>query len=160
MSDEHGVRIHVSLPNHVLVSGETFRADPVGDDLYRLANVPFYAYGLNYRDVVRATPDSEGITTIREVVRPSGYRTLRVFFDDALDRGQQDDLLNRVLVPKVVSAERADDLYVSITVSPEGDYLAVFNLFDAWADEGHLGLETCHAREEGSFDDSPPDENE
>ena len=33
-------------------------AEPLGDDLYKIENVPFYAYVLNSHDIVRATPYS------------------------------------------------------------------------------------------------------
>ena len=34
---------------------ETMWAQPVGNDLFQLRNVPFYAYGLSYDDVVEVS---------------------------------------------------------------------------------------------------------
>jgi hypothetical protein len=38
-------------------SGERYWAKPLGDDLYELRNVPWYAYRLNLADVVRAVSE-------------------------------------------------------------------------------------------------------
>ena len=79
------VRVHVDLPHHWATSGESMWARALGNDLYELDNVPFGAYGLNYGDVVFATPDGPGLAPeIRSVVELSGHRTLRVFFSDSV----------------------------------------------------------------------------
>ena len=43
MSDAGLVKIHVDLPNHWATGGESMWATPLGFDLYRIENVPFYA---------------------------------------------------------------------------------------------------------------------
>ena len=155
MTSNSGIKVHVALPNHASIGGETFWADQVGDSLYRLANVPFWAYGLNYRDVVRATPDSDGMLIIHEVTEPSGHRTLRVMFVSDVDTGQQSELLGQIHQPDTVTFERANNSLVAINIAPDANYLAVFDKLEAWADSNLLDFETCHPRVEGSFDDSP-----
>ena len=155
MTSESGVKLHVDLPNHAAIGGETFWADHVGDSLYRLANVPFWAYGLNYRDIVRAIPDSDGILTIHEVTQPSGHRTLRVMFADTVDTQKQSDLLGEIHQPNTVTFERADDHLIAINIAPDADYLAVFDQLEAWGELDLLDFETCHPRVDGSFDDAP-----
>ena len=155
MTSDSGVKLHVPLPNHASIGSETFWADRVGDSLYRLANVPFWAYGLNYLDVVRATPDSDGILTIHEVTEPSGHRTLRVMFGDDVDADQQSELLGQIHQPGTVTFERADNSLLAINIAPDADYLAVFDQLEAWADSDLLEFETCHPRVVGSFDDTP-----
>lgn len=157
MTSEDGIRVHVDLPNHPAIAGETLWADHVGDDVYRVANVPFWAYGLNHGDLVRATPDTEGVLTIREVVEPGGHRTLRLIFEAALDRARQEDLLGRIYVERSITFERANDRLVAVDVWPDADYRGVFEQLEAWADSGLLDFETCDPRVEGSFDDVPPD---
>ncbi len=72
MSGESFKKVHVDLPNHWAIGGESMWAEPLGNDLYKIENVPFYAYGLNYQDTVRATPESEDqIPEIRELVKKS-----------------------------------------------------------------------------------------
>lgn len=155
MTSDTGVKVHVALPNHAEIGGETFWADQVGDTLYRIANVPFWAYGLNYRDIVRATPDSDGILTVDEVTEPSGHRTLRLMFCDDVGAEQRNELLGQVYQPNAVTFERANENLIAIDVAPDADYLSVFDQLEAWADSGLLEFETCHPRVEGSFDDAP-----
>jgi hypothetical protein len=57
---------------------ETLWAVPVGDDLYRLDNSPFFVYRVSWEDVVCAERDSDGILCFSDVVQKSGNRTLRV----------------------------------------------------------------------------------
>src|SRR5262245_56299849 len=83
-ADAEGLtKVHIDLPNHWWFKGESLWARPLGDDLYEIHNVPFCAYDINCRDVVRATADGPDLKPeIREVVRRSGNRTLRIIFQD------------------------------------------------------------------------------
>ena len=76
----------MDLPEHWGTGGEAMWARPVGDDLYEIDNLPFYAYGINLGDVVRAVaPDDESKPEIQEVVEYRGHRTLRFFFSKESD---------------------------------------------------------------------------
>jgi hypothetical protein len=66
---------------------ETLWAVHVGPDRYRLDNSPWYQYGVSYGDVVEATAETEGFPAFRRVVEKSGYRTVRVVFDETLEKG-------------------------------------------------------------------------
>lgn len=57
---------------------ETLWADPLGDGLYRLDNLPWYAYRVSLGDVVEARPNETGQLEMVRIVRKSGNRTLRV----------------------------------------------------------------------------------
>jgi len=82
-------KVHIDLPNHWATDGESLWALPLGNDLYEIRNSPFYAYGLNWGDVVRATTDNLTLKLeVRSVVTPSGNKTLRVFFDGALNQDE------------------------------------------------------------------------
>lgn len=160
MKEEGLVKIHIDLPNHWAVGGESFWAEPLGNDLYKIENVPFYAYGLNFRDVVRATPDSaEFIPEIREVKTPSGHKTFRVFFKKHINNAQQESILNS-MGKLGITYERADHIYVALDMKPEGSYQAVYDKLDEYSEQDILGFETCEARIEGSFDDLPEEEEE
>jgi len=158
MSEEQLCKVHVDLPNHWAIGGESLWATELGNDLYRLENVPFHAYGLNFLDVVRATPDSDDtIPEIREVVEPSGRKTVRVMFEDAVDRERQAELLDG-LAEFEASYERADGRLVAIDIKPEGSLQAVFDRLEVYAEDGLLDFETCEARADGSFDDVAPED--
>jgi hypothetical protein len=148
-------KVHIDLPNHWATGGESMWALPLGDDLYEIRNAPFYAYGLNWGDIVRAhLDDPELKPEVQEVVKRSGNKTLRVFFNQELSEEAQESVLSS-LQNLNVSWERADERYVAIDVHPEADYDAVCDSLLESENQGILEYETCEARVPGSFDDAP-----
>src|SRR5688500_14904960 len=84
MTDEKMTKVYVDLPHHWATGGESMWAVELGGELYELRNTPFHAYDLNFGDVVRATkPTPDTRPQVREVVRRSGHRTLRIHFNEA-----------------------------------------------------------------------------
>ncbi|AHM59309.1 hypothetical protein D770_05210 [Flammeovirgaceae bacterium 311] len=148
-------KIHIDLPNHWAIGGESMWAEPLGNDLYKIENVPFYAYGLNYQDIVRATPEpDEQIPEIRELIESGGHRTFRILFKKEVDKEQQEKILDSFRELHV-TYERANKTYVALDMKPEGDYQSIFDKLDEYEKQNVLGFETCEARIERSFDDSP-----
>lgn len=155
MSDENLVKLHIDLPNHWAIGGESMWATPLGNDLYRIENVPFFAYGLNFLDIVLAKSESEDlIPEICSVVTPSGHRTYRIMFDKKLNRDKQVELLAS-LEQHSATYERANERDVSIDIKADGDYLAIYDQLALYEEQGLLSFETCESRAEGSFDDLP-----
>ena len=94
-SEDNMVKVYVDLPNHWAVGGESLWATPLGKDLYRLENVPFYAYGLHFHDVVLATANDEDLKPeIQQVAEASGHQTFRILFREGLDRQEQESILD------------------------------------------------------------------
>jgi len=152
-------KVHIDLPNHWATDGESLWALPLGNDLYEIRNSPFYAYGLNWGDVVRATTDNLTLKLeVRSVVTPSGNKTLRVFFDGALNQDEQHAVLSSAQ-NLGFSWERATDCLVAIDVHPESNYQAVCDKLWELEQNGTLAYETCEPRTSGSFDDSPDTEH-
>ena len=151
-------KVHIDLPNHWATDGESIWALSLGDDLYEIRNAPFYAYGINWGDVVRAhSDDPQSRPEVQEVVKRSGNKTLRVFFNEKLSEEAQGVILSS-LQNLDVSWERATERYVAIDVHPEADYDAVCGKLAELENQGSLEYETCEARVVGSFDDAPSDE--
>jgi len=139
----------VELPNHWAAQRtESLWACRVGDDLYQLVDIPFFAYGLHYGDVVRAE------RVIRGVVRPSGHTTLRIVFRrDDEPRARRIGLMSELAAMKV-SFEAWDDSFFALDVAPDGDVDAVIERLEWLEKRDVLGFETCEARVHGSFDDA------
>ena len=157
-AEESLTKVHIDLPNHWATGGESLWALPLRNDRYEIRNSPFHAYGINWGDVVRATEDNpELIPEVREVVIPSGNKTLRAFFNRSLSQDEQDAILS-ALQHLDFSWERANDFYVAIDVHPNGDYQAICDKLWELEESGTLAYETCEPRVVGSFDDSPSDE--
>lgn len=151
-------KVHIDLPNHWATGGESVWALPLGDDLYEIRNTPFYAYDINWGDVVRAHSDDPKLKPeVREVVKRSGNKTLRVIFNEEVNEEEQDSVLSSLQFPDL-SWERATELLVAIDVHPEADYEAVRDKLLELEQKEILGYETCEARVSGSFDDAPSDD--
>lgn len=153
MTDEILKKLHIDLPHHWATGGESLWAEELGADLYRIRNVPFFAYGLNFHDVVRATADTPDLKPeIREIVTPSGHKTLRLYFVDSVGKSEQVKLLESLQNHKAYF-ERATEFHVAIDIEPDGSYENVCNKLMEWENAGLLSYETCEARSPGSFDD-------
>jgi hypothetical protein len=59
------------------VSAETLWAIKVGEGLYKIDNIPFFATGIAVNDIVSAEPEA-GMLLYKEVVHPSEHSTFRV----------------------------------------------------------------------------------
>jgi hypothetical protein len=146
-------KVYVDLPHHWATGGESIWALSLGGDLYEIRNAPFYAYGINWGDIVRADNNDPTLKPeVREVVAPSGNKTVRVCLNKELCQTDQDAMLSSLQYLDI-SWERADDYYVAIDIHPEADYQAVCDKLMELEQEGKLEYETCEAREAGSFDE-------
>ena len=97
------------------------------DDLFRLENSPFYAYGVSYEDVIEAKPlgprvaDGVPMYEFVRVVRRSGNRTVRFNFGD----DKADTPVGRRVLDEIValgcSYEGMFDITMSVTVPADVD---------------------------------------
>jgi hypothetical protein len=146
-------KVQVDLTNHSHVVSESMWALPIGLNLYELRNSPFYAYDLNFGDIVEAVPSSNVIKpTVTRVVRRSGHRTLRVFFSESVPPEARLPLLE-TLNDLGVAIEGATDSFFAIDVGPNGDYVEVCRELAYWTTNRLLEYETCESRSPDRFDD-------
>ncbi len=152
MSEEKLTKIHVDLPNNEGVGGESLWAEELGNDLYRIRNVPFNAFGLNFHDIVYAKSQSDELKpSVLKVHQYSGHKTLRVIFtDDSTDEERITKL--KELNKYKAYHENANGVLFAIDVEVGGDYGAVCDVLYEWEAQGVLSYETCEARNEGRFD--------
>lgn len=147
------VRVVIDLPSHPSTGGESLWAQPLGNNEYELQNSPFYAYGLNFLDVVRATVMEPGqIPTVQAIIRRGGHATLRVFFLEAVAVADRLALLDS-LTDLGVTYEGANQRYLSLDVPPETPIAEVRVRLDDWEEKEWIEYETCEERIPGSFDD-------
>jgi hypothetical protein len=158
VSREELTKIHVELSREGHIAGEWMWARALGGNAYELHNIPFYAYGLNYLDVVEApSRRPDGKPSVIRVLKRSGHRTLRVQFARAVPRSHRLPLL-QALARFGASFEGADGALFAVDVEPDGDYQAVTAQLDHWLVEGILRYETCEPRKPDSFGDHPYDD--
>ena len=104
---------------------EILWADPVGPDLYRLDNSPFWAYGVSWRDVVEAQPDSDGMLRMTRVVEKSGHRTVRVILTQGVDESSEEQAVMDGVLALGASYEGINSKYLSIDIPPGVQLLTV-----------------------------------
>ncbi|SFU55567.1 protein of unknown function [Pustulibacterium marinum] len=149
------VPVNVALPNHWATSAETLWATPLGEDLYQIENVPFYAYGLNYKDIVKANIIGKAeIPLAHELVKKGGHQTFRLSFATGIQKEFQEKILNG-FKSLHVTYERANETYVALDMKPQGVFKEVFAVLNKLVENGILSFETCEARVFGTFDDKP-----
>jgi len=152
MSDENLTKIHLELPRNEEVGGEAFWAEDLGNDLYRMRNTPFHAYGLNFYDIVYAKAESEELKpSILSVHEYCGHKTLRVVFMDKASAAERAERLSKLNEFRAFH-ENADGVLFAIDIEPDGDYGAVCDALWAWENEGILSYETCEARDGCGFE--------
>jgi uncharacterized protein DUF4265 len=157
--DEELTKVVVDLPTPGGPSGESMWAKALGEDLYEIRNVPFFAYGLNFGDTVRAvSPAPDLKPVVIEVVRAGGFSTLRVWISEHVDPSDGHELMASLIDLHAYYESSTDDFF-AISVEPEGDYEAVCERLLQWTNEGLLDYETCETRVEGSFDDAPSEDD-
>ncbi len=123
-------------------------AKALGDDLYELRNNPFYAYGLNFLDIVHAVPTApDQKPSVLRVVKPSGHKTIWVTFTDDSDGEARSELLKELNQWRGFH-ENANGTYFVVDVEPDGDLSAVLERLSRWRDAAVL---TFHTGEEGGF---------
>ena len=155
MDDIKPSELHIELPNHWALDGESIWALKLANDLFEIKNVPCYAYDLNMGDKVLATiqpPDL--VPRIQKVVGKSGHRTLRALLHENADLTEWKKLMNKLGDYKA-SVIQASDRFFAFDIPPEGDYDSLYLKLEDLEQAGILQYETCEARVEGSFDDLP-----
>ncbi len=102
---------------------ETLWAWNLGDDRYKLDNLPYFAYSVSCGDIVYAPYDKvEGFPTFQQVLEKSGNRTIRVSFDPALEDGNDADKTIKGLVNLGCEYEGLNRGYIVLNIGPQADF--------------------------------------
>jgi Domain of unknown function (DUF4265) len=64
---------------------ETLWATPIGNDQFRLENIPFQNYGYAFGDVVQTEQQKEGFPIATSVVQRSKHSAFRVFAAESIE---------------------------------------------------------------------------
>jgi Domain of unknown function (DUF4265) len=99
------VKIELPLLGAARESGyesESLWAEPLGGNLYRVWNLPVFAYNVDMRAVVECRePPEGGLPVVTRVVEPGDCFVIRLFFSEAATEEQIQTVLD------VLSARRA-----------------------------------------------------
>jgi len=129
---EPDAKVLFRVPNHDGGTDvETLWAFRLGSDKYKLDNLPYYAYGVSWEDVVLAPFDEdEQFPTFQKVVSKSGNRTVRIIFDIPYGSGNESEALVKRLVALGCDFEGANRRYIVINVPPTVDLNIVADLLN------------------------------
>lgn len=108
------------------------------EDTFEVACLPFFTYGICYRDVV--TIDSNHV--VNKVLRKSGHRTLRVaLVTDHVDRDQVHELLHGKAVDAGLPCEWLQGTYLAVDLPPGADEAPFVEALEPLAHAGALHWE-------------------
>jgi hypothetical protein len=141
--------VHVIVPLEIEdgwppVKSERLWAEPLGDDLYRIDNVPWFARNLAEGDVVRAfAPDARSWPVVTDRISWSGNCTIRII---PLRSGPLQGDLQAVIdrfVPLGAQAEGALPAFalVALTIPPESDLSAIASALQEGESDGSWSFE-------------------
>lgn len=121
---------------------ECLWAEHLGDDTYQLDNSPWFAYGVSWKDVVRAIPTIEGdnMPDFQEIVRKSGHRTIRLILEDDSTRQERLEGLLRL----GCTYEGSNGSYFGIDIPPAADFKTVCEYLTSMNEEWEHADPTYH----------------
>ena len=99
---------------------ETPWAAPLGENRYRLDNLPFFAYSVSWRDVIE-TERRDGANEFVRVIEKSGNRTVRVILDEPADESEAMQRVLDSLTEIGCGLERMTQRYIVVNVPPDVD---------------------------------------
>jgi hypothetical protein len=112
-------KLVVALPEDDVASAETLwvTSEAGQPRLFKVDNVPVFAYGLALDDIVRAEKREDGRWHFLEVIKPSGLLTVRVAGVKA-DARKFEAIVN-LLKPESIASERYGDRWIAYAMKPE-----------------------------------------
>ena len=105
---------------------ETLWAEVLGAGRYCLANTPWYAYGISWRDVVEASPDADGQLQFLRVISKGGNRTVRIRSEAPFT----DEWLGKVEALGA-SYEGANRCYIGVNIPAETELSVITSFLTA-----------------------------
>jgi hypothetical protein len=124
------------------LGGERVWAKPLGSDRYEIRNTPWYAYDMNWGDVVVCEGLSEaGLPIVGRRLRAGGHQTLRVWFDESVTPTDREATLEQ-LNELGAWYENADEELYALDLEPGVDAVPILDYLAVAEELGTLRWET------------------
>jgi hypothetical protein len=138
------VKVKVPLPPDTAFGGdsESLWAEVTNDGLYRIRNVPFFAKGLSFGDVVRAKQE-KGELIFRNVARRGGHSTYRIFASKGRQQLEVLALLEQ-LKGMHCTYEAATQNLLGIDVPPEANIREIYSALEEAERKGIIDFQEGH----------------
>ena len=113
-------------------------ATPLGEDRFRIDNVPFFVKAVANGDVVRAIKNSDGEFIFDEIVERGGHSTVRIFVTEEGDREAI-----RLAIKELGCDSEASHIkrLCSVDIPPSIPYKNIKKVLDAWEADGRIEYE-------------------
>jgi hypothetical protein len=139
------VKIRIPLLGSARQSGfesELVWAEPVGNNRYRIWNLPVFAYNLDMRAVVECAPDPEGgLPVAIRIVEPGDCYVIRLYFHEAATDTHIQAVLD-VLSSRRAIFEKYNRRLWAVGLRSVEDYEWVGPALQRFVDEDVLTLES------------------
>jgi len=115
--------------DHHDFAAETIWAEVLGENKYRLLNIPLYIYGASFGDIVVAYEKDEetAFPIVEEVVERSGHSTYRIFvFEGAVDNPEFDKYWEPIEAEGCSFEGQKGNKMLGVDVPPEANINLVF----------------------------------
>lgn len=135
------IKIRYVIPEGDAYAGraEILGAHSLGDHLYELQNIPFYAEHLNFEDIVFCDESDDSLPVINRLIKRSGNKTLRIAFTDEAPDKKCVDIIWKLAKRKILYEIATHKGYM-FNIRPEDDYEWTLNFLKAKEAEGLLWL--------------------
>ena len=133
-ANRFAVKVHFDFGN-AEPRGESVWATELGEDRYRIENIPFFA-NANYHDVVLAKRDRKGVLQFQRLVIRSGHQTRLLVFSDANANAA---FVKAKLAPLEIAGcgyEGGWNTIIAVNIPPHVDARKVDALIEAGKREG------------------------
>jgi len=121
---------------------ESIWAEPIGNDQYRLDNVPFYVYGVGYNDIVIAI-FINGLFTVQQVAQHRGHSTYRIILSENIT--ENDFKISWQPLEKLdCTYEKATKRLFAIDVPPKTDIYKVYSALEEGEKQGTWDFEEAY----------------
>lgn len=148
---EQYIKVKIELPNNEDVASEILWAEIHTENTCFIRNVPFFAYGLNYNDLVEIN-NSDDFPIVTRVIKKNGYKTYRVQLNKPLETPKEIEDFSTMINEYGANIEMANKYMLSINIKPNGDLWGLYDKLEELSNEDILDFETCEERIKGSFD--------
>jgi hypothetical protein len=138
------IKVTIPLPEDNLAGAatESVWAEPQGNGTYRIKNVPFYAKGISFDDLVKAEPKDD-VLMFESVVQHSGHSTYRIFANNGR-KALEVLALVETLEKMHCHIEPATDKLVGVDVLPEADIYKVYATLEDAERMGKIDFQEGH----------------
>jgi hypothetical protein len=141
------VKIHIRLESDAPYETESVWAKPIGDGLFVLDNVPFFAYGLSLGDKVYAQRASDSLLEYSGVAEHGGHSTYRVFLADSVASARVETYWKQ-LRSLGCDREIATARLWSLDLAPSVNIFSVYCVLEEAEAEGVWSFEEAHVGHE------------